>query len=96
MNQFKNAWSFYFNNWQYFAVLAAPVCAIEISIAHLLMPLENISPEDIKKEVFEKLEKLSTNGGFILSTTHTIEQDIPIENILAIYSAVNDYYDHRT
>ena len=47
MNQFKNAWSFYSNNWQYFAVLAAPVCAIEISIAYLLMPLENISPEDI-------------------------------------------------
>ena len=47
MNQFNNAWNFYFNNWQYFALLAAPVFAVEIAIAYLLLPIENISPEDI-------------------------------------------------
>jgi uroporphyrinogen decarboxylase len=54
------------------------------------------SPEDIRKDVFEKLEKLGSDGGFILATTHTIEQDIPTENILAIYDAVNDYYSQKT
>jgi hypothetical protein len=47
MNQFNSAWNFYFNNWQYFAVLAAPVFAVEIATAYLLLPLENISPENI-------------------------------------------------
>jgi hypothetical protein len=47
MNQFKNAWNFYFNNWQYFAVLAAPVFVIEIATAYLLLPLGDISPENI-------------------------------------------------
>ena len=47
MNQFKNAWNFYFNNWQYFAVLAAPVFAVEIATAYFLLPLGDISPENI-------------------------------------------------
>ena len=47
MNQFNNAWNFYFNNWQYFAVLAAPVFAVEIATAYFLLPLGDISPENI-------------------------------------------------
>ena len=52
MNQFNNAWNFYFNNWQYFAVLAAPVFAVEIATAYFLLPLGDISPENIA-EYFE-------------------------------------------
>ena len=47
MNQFNSAWNFYFNNWQYFAVLAAPVFAVEIATAYFLLPLGDISPENI-------------------------------------------------
>ena len=47
MNQFNNAWNFYFHNWQYFAVLAAPVFTVEIATAYLLLPIDNISPENI-------------------------------------------------
>ena len=47
MNQFNNAWNFYFHNWQYFAILAAPVFTVEIATAYLLLPIENISPENI-------------------------------------------------
>jgi len=54
--------------------------------------LSSGSPEDVKKEVFTMLEQLGCNGGFILSTTHTIEQDIPLENIIAIYDSVYEYY----
>jgi hypothetical protein len=39
--------TFYFNNWQYFAVLAAPVFAVEIATAYFLLPLGDISPENI-------------------------------------------------
>ena len=36
MNQFKDAWNFYLNHWQYFALLAAPILAIEIVTAQLI------------------------------------------------------------
>ena len=39
MNQFKDAWNFYLNHWQYFALLAAPVLAIEVVTAQLIAPL---------------------------------------------------------
>ena len=39
MNQFKDAWNFYLNHWQYFALLAAPILAIEVVTAQLITPL---------------------------------------------------------
>ena len=48
MNQFKHAWAFYINHWQYFLMLAAPVMAIEVITAYMLMPLQNLTqPEDM-------------------------------------------------
>jgi hypothetical protein len=49
MNQFKNAWNFYLNHWQYFALLAAPILAIEVVTAQLIIPMSNSfieTPED--------------------------------------------------
>ena len=53
------------------------------------------SEEDIIKEVNKKIDRLSDGGGFILSTTHTIEPDIPIKNIIAMYKAVHNFYGQR-
>jgi hypothetical protein len=48
MNQFKHAWDFYLNNWQYFFMLAAPVMFIEGLVAYLILPVQNLTqPEDI-------------------------------------------------
>ena len=48
MNQFKHAWNFYLNNWQYFFILAAPVMFIEGLVAYLILPVQNLTqPEDI-------------------------------------------------
>tara|TARA_B100000767_G_scaffold199518_1_gene186485 strand:- start:115 stop:789 length:675 start_codon:yes stop_codon:yes gene_type:complete len=59
MNQFKHAWAFYINHWQYFLMLAAPVMAIEVIAAYMIMPLQNITqPEDM-------LEFFSVNGSVI-------------------------------
>ena len=59
MNQFKHAWTFYINNWQYFLMLAAPVMGIEVITAYLILPVQSFTqPEDI-------LDFLSTNGALI-------------------------------
>ena len=50
MNQFKDAWNFYLNHWQYFALLAAPILAIEVVTAQLMIPLSDTlleTPEDL-------------------------------------------------
>ena len=55
MNQFKSAWNFYLNHWQYFALLAAPVLAIEVVTAQLIAPLGSDAmlenPEDLAEFV---------------------------------------------
>lgn len=59
MNQFKSAWNFYFSNWQFFGVLAAPVFFVEVATAHLFAPLEDTTvAEDI-------VEFFSSNGSLI-------------------------------
>ena len=50
MNQFRDAWNFYLNHWQYFALLAAPILAIEVVTAQLMIPLSDTlleTPEDL-------------------------------------------------
>jgi len=62
MNQFKDAWNFYLNHWQYFALLAAPILAIEIVTAQLITPLGSDAmlenPEDL-------VEFAASNGIYI-------------------------------
>ena len=59
MNQFKNAWSFYLNHWQYFALLAAPILAIEVVTAQLITPLAG----DVLLENAEDLSEFVANNG---------------------------------
>ncbi|MGL4393224.1 MAG: uroporphyrinogen decarboxylase family protein [Fusobacteriaceae bacterium] len=49
------------------------------------------NPEDVKKEVLERLEIFSKNGGFIFNTIHNIQGPTPVENILAIYEAIKEF-----
>ena len=61
MNQFRNAWNFYSSNWQYFALLAAPIFAIEIVTAHLIMPIVEVridNPQDMA-------EFIEANGSYL-------------------------------
>lgn len=70
MNQFRSAWNFYFNNWQFFAVLAAPVFFVEVAVAYLVIPLENVTqPDDIVDFFSSNLGPIGLLGflGMILS-----------------------------
>ncbi len=42
-------------------------------------------PEDVRAEVRNRIQTLGRGGGYILCTTHNIQSDVPIENILALY-----------
>ena len=40
---------------------------------------------EVKKEVKKSIDALASGGGFILSPTHNIQPDAPVENITALY-----------
>lgn len=47
--------------------------------------------EDVYKEVTERLNIFAPGGGFVVSAVHNIQSNIPVENILAMFDALNDY-----
>lgn len=49
------------------------------------------SPEEVKEEVREKISDLAQGGGYILAPAHNIQPDTSLENIFAIYEAVEEY-----
>jgi uroporphyrinogen decarboxylase len=44
--------------------------------------------EDVIAEVKERIRVMGKGGGYILAPVHTVEADVPIENILAVYETV--------
>ena len=53
------------------------------------------SPEQIREEVGHVLSILDVNGGYILSSAHTIQSDVPAENLLAMFEGAREYYKNR-
>lgn len=45
------------------------------------------SPEDVEKEVRERIAALAPGGGYILCTAHNIQADCPVSNVLALVEA---------
>ncbi len=49
------------------------------------------SPGEVRKDVLNRCEILSRNGGFVFAPIHNIVAGVPPENILAMYDAVKDF-----
>ena len=47
--------------------------------------LPRLSAEELARDVREKIETLGRGGGYILSPTHMVQLDVPLENILNMY-----------
>ena len=45
------------------------------------------SPQDVKSEVEERIRVLGDGGGYIVSPDHTVLDDVPPENVIALYQA---------
>ncbi len=48
-------------------------------------------PEDIREQVKERIEVFGRDGGFVFNTIHNIQPNIPVENLVALFEAVNTY-----
>ena len=49
------------------------------------------SPEDVKNEVLECLKTGGPGGGYIISTDHSLHDDIPLENVLSFIETTKKY-----
>jgi uroporphyrinogen decarboxylase len=49
------------------------------------------SSEDVKNHVRKNIEIFSPGGGFVFATVHNILSDVPAENVIAMFEAVNEY-----
>ncbi|MDR1948281.1 MAG: methyltransferase [Spirochaetaceae bacterium] len=49
------------------------------------------TPEEVYNEVTERLSIFAPGGGFVFNTIHNIQGQTPVQNILAIFRAIDDY-----
>ncbi|HZR92485.1 MAG TPA: uroporphyrinogen decarboxylase family protein [Gaiellaceae bacterium] len=49
------------------------------------------TPEEVRAQVRERMRIFGPGGGFVFSTIHNLQARVPVENIVALYEAVNDY-----
>jgi len=53
------------------------------------------TPQEVRDEVRRRIEDLAPGGGFIFNTVHNIQADVPPENIMAIWEALQEYGVYR-
>ncbi len=53
--------------------------------------LPNGQPEDVRRQVLERLELFSKDGGYVFNTVHNILPDVPPQNVVALFDAVAEF-----
>ena len=48
-------------------------------------------PEDVRKMVKYAMDNAKKGGGFIICTSHNIQVDTPMENVVALFEAYHEY-----
>lgn len=53
------------------------------------------TPAEVRDEVKRRIDDLAPGGGFIFATVHNIQADVPPENIVAMWEALQEYGAYR-
>jgi uroporphyrinogen decarboxylase len=54
------------------------------------------SPEEIRRDVLNRCEIFSRDGGFVFAPIHNILSEVPPQNIIAVYNAVKEFNGDNT
>jgi len=49
------------------------------------------APDEIRRQVRERIEIFGRGGGFVFNTIHNVQAGVPTENLAALYEAVREY-----
>lgn len=52
------------------------------------------STDDVRREVRERVEVMARGGRYIMSSMHVLMDDMPVENVLAMYDEARAYQPH--
>ncbi len=52
-------------------------------------------PEEVRREVLERCETFGNGGGFVFNAIHNVQAGTPIENIVAMVTAVREFNGER-
>jgi uroporphyrinogen decarboxylase len=53
--------------------------------------LPHSTPDEVKDDVRRNIEALAPGGGYVFNTVHNIQADVPPENIIALWEALQEY-----
>ncbi len=53
------------------------------------------TPDEVRREVRERIETVGRGGGLLLGPSHMIEPEVPWENLVALYQAIDEYGTDR-
>jgi hypothetical protein len=48
------------------------------------------TPDDVYKEVRQRIDVFNNNGGFVFNSIHNIQSNVPTENMIAMFKAIKD------
>ena len=54
------------------------------------------APSEVRQQVLERCEVFSRGGGFVFNSIHNIQARTPVENIVAMIDAVNEFNGRKT
>jgi uroporphyrinogen decarboxylase len=49
------------------------------------------TPDDVRRQVQERIRILGPGGGFVFTPIHNIQEGVPLDNLVAMYAAVQEY-----
>jgi uroporphyrinogen decarboxylase len=49
------------------------------------------SPQEVREDVQRNIEVLAPGGGFVFTTVHNIQADVPPQNLIALWEALQEY-----
>ena len=52
------------------------------------------TPQEVKDDVRRNIEALAPGGGFVFNTVHNIQADVPPQNIVAMWEALQEYGEY--
>lgn len=53
--------------------------------------LNRVTPHEVKRHVKERLDIFAPGGGFVFNTVHNIMPDVPPENVVAMFEAIEEF-----
>jgi len=53
--------------------------------------LPNGTPEQVRDDVRRNIDALAPGGGFVFSTVHNMQAEVPPQNVMAMIKALREY-----